>query len=118
MTATEEKTHAKAVAVSLAMGRTRDETARHLGLSPTTVSRILKQIYQETGTTNTTAAMVILARRGDLDEVPDPGHTVPDLRPDTPVQEAVWRRLVVSDLDWRTFRDLRQAYEILCRAGV
>lgn len=109
----------RAVVLSLAQGRTRDETARHLGISATLVARVMKKVYQDTGTGNTTAALVILARRGDLDEIEGPEQLPePDLMPTTDVQRAIWSRLIVSSLDWRTFRDLRQAYELICREGI
>lgn len=109
----------RAVVLSLATGRSKDETARHLGMSGSSVFRILKRVCEETGTDNTTAALVVLAKRGELDEIPDPKRAVePDLNPTTDVQHAIWRRLVVADLDWRTFRDLRQAYETICREGI
>lgn len=115
---TTDPTKEREVVLSLAMGRTRDETARHVGLSATAVAHVMKRVYRETGTDNTVAAMVVLAKRGDLDEIPDPGRTLPDLNPSTDVQHAIWSRLVVSDLDWRRFRDLRQAYETICREGI
>lgn len=109
----------RAVVLSLAKGRTRDETARHVGISATTVAHVMKKVYEDTGTENTTAALVILAKRGDLDDIEDPKRTIePDLMPTTDVQRAIWSRLVVSSLDWRTFRDLRQAYELICREGI
>lgn len=100
-----------------ARGQSGPMVAKSLGISETTVNNVLRRIRDAKGKLTTTGALVAMAMDGELPELEAPREEA-NAVPETPVQRAIMSRLVVSSLDWRDFRDLRQAYEVICRQGV
>lgn len=106
------------VVLLLARGTSRAETAQRLNSSPTTVARLMQRVYAKTSAVNTVHAITILCQRGELNDLSrqERPTVLPSLS-DGPACQALHARLM-SELDWRSFQELRIAYRVCSELGL
>jgi len=103
------KEDTRAVALLTATGWTNAEISRELDISETSVKRIKMVLCREMDVPNMTAAVALLVERGDI-SVHDEPQILPEEKGTGDVAKAVWVKLH-SELDWRSFQELRAMYE-------
>jgi DNA-binding CsgD family transcriptional regulator len=102
------------VASTIAQGYTRAEAAEILSRAEPSIQSALKQLAVKTQARNTIQMIVTLDRLGLLEQ---PAAIVPDLPDEAgPVMKALHVRLV-SCLDLREFRELRDCFDKAVRRG-
>lgn len=101
--------------ILMAQGATREGMASAMGLGLSTASKVLRRIYDKTGTKNTTAAVAILVARGDL----RPAEFIDGMDSEFggKASELIHVR-IVTELDSDKLAGLGDAYRCLARAGL